>query len=66
MVMEALVEIETELTVDEEYEAVKAIEVTKQKISDETERKASEMYTRQLKNGLCPKCGTYCYGDCEA
>ena len=23
-------------------------------------------YQRELDNGLCPKCGTYCYGDCQA
>ena len=21
---------------------------------------------KKLNNGVCPKCGTYCYGDCEA
>ena len=29
------------------------------------EREATE-YAHALKSGLCPKCGTYCYGDCEA
>jgi hypothetical protein len=27
-------------------------------------KSVDENYERQLKNGLCPKCGTYCYGDC--
>ena len=23
-------------------------------------------YDKLVENGLCPKCGTFCYGDCEA
>lgn len=27
---------------------------------------ADERQAELEKNGLCPKCGTFCYGDCEA
>ena len=32
----------------------------------EREEAAQANYEKELKNGLCPKCGTYCYGDCAA
>ena len=28
--------------------------------------KAEEKYENLVKNGLCKKCGTFCYGDCES
>lgn len=39
---------------DEEWKAAKAAENTK------------EAKSKAIKSGLCPKCGTYCYGDCAA
>ena len=29
------------------------------------QREIAEMDARRARNGLCPKCGTYCCGDCE-
>ena len=29
-------------------------------------KKENEERAREKRNGLCPKCGSYCYGDCEA
>lgn len=29
-------------------------------------KKEDERINRLVKSGLCPKCGTWCYGDCEA
>jgi len=30
------------------------------------QRDIAEMDARRARNGLCPKCGTYCHGECEA
>jgi ribosomal protein L32 len=38
----------------------------KEKLADEAYAKDCEQHDAEIKNGLCPKCGTYCYGDCEA
>ena len=38
----------------------------KEKLADEAYAKDCEQHDKEIKNGLCPKCGTYCYGDCEA
>jgi len=32
---------------------------------ERNEREIADMDARRASNGLCPKCGTYCYGDCE-
>lgn len=56
--------INAEMVETAEYAEVKKAETEKaaqQAIIDEKEEKD---YQRQLANGLCPKCGTYCYGDC--
>jgi len=31
----------------------------------EAEKQAIQQYKRLRQSGLCPKCGTWCYGDCE-
>ena len=31
---------------------------------ERNQRELAEMDARRARNGLCPKCGTYCYGDC--
>ena len=31
-----------------------------------TAEDAAKHYAKQIRNGLCLKCGSYCYGDCEA
>jgi hypothetical protein len=33
---------------------------------ERNQREITEMDARRPRNGLCPKCGTYCHGDCEA
>ena len=33
---------------------------------ERNQREIAEMDARRERNGLCPKCGTYCCGDCEA
>ena len=33
---------------------------------ERNQREIAEMDARRARNGLCPKCGTYCHGYCEA
>ena len=62
----AIDEAETAISTDVEYTEVKASEAAKKAIGETNLRAKEAHYTEQLKNGLCPKCGTYCYGDCTA
>lgn len=62
----AIDEAEAAISTDAEYLAVKAAEVAKKAAGEANLRAKEAHYTEQLKNGLCPKCGTYCYGDCGA
>jgi len=32
----------------------------------EAEKQEIQRYKRLQRSGICPKCGTWCYGDCEA
>lgn len=32
----------------------------------EAEKQAIQRHERLKRSGICPKCGTWCYGDCEA
>jgi predicted DNA binding protein len=66
LVMAALTEIEAELTEAPEFEEVKAQEEAREAQKEAAFEAEITEYQRELKNGLCPKCGTYCYGDCEA
>ena len=66
MVTEAIGELEAEVNTTEEYAEVKAREEAKEAAKVEADKKESEHYAQLRKSGLCPKCGTWCYGDCEA
>lgn len=50
----------------EGYAEVKAAEEAEEAQKDAEDRQAAEDYQRQLDQGFCPKCGTYCYGDCDS
>ena len=67
MVMDAIntltAEVEAETTT--EYTEVKATEEAQEATQKEIDKAQAKAYTQALKNGLCPKCGTYCYGDCS-
>lgn len=65
-VMALIAEIEAELETTEEFETVKAQEVAKEARKEAAYTAEAEAYERDIKNGMCPKCGTWCYGDCEA
>ena len=57
---------ELEAVKDEEYTAAKAIETEKEIAETEELETRAIAHAKQIKNGLCPHCGTYCYGDCQA
>ena len=64
-ILEAIEGMHIELS--KEFGAKTPSEIVAEKIESERQEKANdEHYEKQLKNGLCPKCGTYCYGDCES
>ena len=62
----AIDEADTAIAADTEYTEVKASEVANKAAGEANLRAKEAHYTEQLKNGLCPKCGTCCYGDCTA
>ncbi len=66
MVTTAINEIETEVAGSDEFAEIKA-----QEEAEETRKVAaleaeSKTVAQAVNNGLCPKCGSYCYGDCGA
>lgn len=40
--------------------------VAKQAKIEKNQKEIAEMEAKRIANGYCPKCGSYCYGDCEA
>lgn len=57
----------------EVYAAIKAAKaginshpaiVTKKEASERNERERKSEYASRIKNGYCPKCHSYCHGDC--
>lgn len=38
--------------------------VSRKAASTRNERENKAIYTTRIKNGMCPKCHTYCHGDC--
>ena len=65
-IMAAIEELEAQLTDDNEYAEIKAQEVAKAQSQDEARQEQIARVERLKQSGLCPKCGTWCYGDCEA
>jgi len=50
-------------------EATKALEIKiaeKKMQTEKNEEIMAEMDRKDLASGLCPKCGSYCHGDCES
>jgi hypothetical protein len=59
----------------ETYDAIKAARIEieqhpawikKQKQIAKNEKELDALYSSRKRNGLCPKCGSYCQGDCSA
>jgi Rad3-related DNA helicase len=66
MIMASLANIDAELTETPEYKEVKAAEEAKEAAEIKKLEDAAAEYKNMVKHGMCPKCGTWCYGDCEA
>jgi hypothetical protein len=66
IVITTLDNLYAEFDVDAEYEQVKNTEIKKELAEQSADLKAFGEYEQQVKQGLCIKCGTYCYGDCTA
>lgn len=64
--MEVLAWMDSELESPDDYEEVKAEEDKRKEQARKNEQEVIEYERCQRANGLCPKCGTYCHGDCEA
>lgn len=67
-VMEAITEINMEIAAAQapEFAEIKAREIARKQAREAANKAAAAEYAQAVKNGLCPKCGTYCYGDCGA
>lgn len=63
-IIAALAELEAELTTPE-YTEIKEQEIAREVAKNKTAHEAMLAYKKEIENGLCPKCGTYCYGDCS-
>ena len=72
VVLQAIKELEKEVHQAMPEETKAQIESIQQEIAESEARdKAAleaeaEQYQKNIKSGMCPKCGTWCYGDCEA
>jgi len=66
LVMTAINELETEVAGNDEFAEVKAQEDAREARKTAALEAEAKAYAQSVKNGLCPKCGSYCYGDCEA
>jgi hypothetical protein len=67
MVMDAIntLKAEADAETDAKYAEVKAAEKAQEATQKAIDKTQSKAHIQALKNGLCPKCGTYCYGDCS-
>lgn len=65
LIMAMLANIDAELTETPEYQEVKAAEEAKEAAEIKKLEDAAQEYQQLLKSGMCPKCGTWCYGDCD-
>jgi hypothetical protein len=65
-IMAAVAEATAEASQDSEYVVAKAVEDAEKAAKEANLKESEKRYAEQVKNGLCPKCGTYCYGDCTS
>lgn len=52
-------------TDDDNVKTMNATEETKKQTAIENEKKVKALLDNRSKNGICPICGGYCYGDCK-
>ena len=65
-VMAAIAELEAEVTGTEEYDEVKAQEDAREARREAALDAKAVEHDRLVKSGLCPKCESWCDGDCDA
>ena len=65
-IMSAIAELEAKIETSPEYKELKKRLVAAKIAAKKREVEEEAHYKKQLKNGLCPRCGTYCCGDCRA
>lgn len=66
IIMATIAEMEAETSNNEEFIAVKNAENAKEAAALKNAEENEKRYRANIKSGLCPKCGTWCYGDCTA
>jgi len=66
LIMAMLANIDAEITETQEYKEVKAAEEAKEAAEIKKLEDAAAEYKNMVKHGMCPKCETWCYGDCGA
>lgn len=67
-IMTLIAEIDAEIATSEteEEKEVTAQEVEAEKKAIEADEKEAVRAEKLVKSGICPKCGTWCHGDCES
>ena len=65
-IMDAIATINETLSQDEEVAVAEEAKVIEEAKEMEEAVADAEHYKRMLENGYCPKCHSYCYGDCES
>jgi len=61
-----IAELDAEVGKSDEQVALEVKAEAQKKAYDELLDQEAAEYARKIKNGFCPKCHSYCYGDCEA
>lgn len=64
--MSMIAELDAEVVKNAEYQEVEAKEIAREQPAEANLEAVAAKYASEIKNGLCPKCGSYCYGDCDA
>lgn len=63
LIIAAIAETDAEC-IDPEFEAVKSAEIAQEAKKEDMGKQFAAKRAEDIENGLCPYCGTYCYGDC--
>jgi hypothetical protein len=66
LAMSMIAELDAEVAKTAEQKILEAEETARQIAEDKALDVEAAEYAQQIKNGMCPKCGTWCYGSCEA
>lgn len=64
--MSMIAELNAEVTKTDEQIALETEEIKQTKMAEKVAEAEAREYAELIKSGMCPKCGTWCYGDCTA